>query len=272
MVDPPTHETQTDPAKGQTEDNVFGVGGPQPAASQEPPPTPCEYQHSNKKCCRWTNDPAMFFVTLAGVIAVLVYTGVTKQQLAVMQDQVDDSRAQISGFLTIPETPETVVKLGNNWHFILDFYLANVGQTSARETYVSMILTMEGGVGPENFYTVSISGGPMLISTQTPWHHVFDFGLPWNTTIYEGVPKPGEVPKTSKMMMFPMRNIRISLKGKTSFTSVFGKIITQPIDLVAGFTDEHPCCDFQQLLSGVPMIYPSDLTRIPVGDDKTHEK
>jgi hypothetical protein len=206
----------------------------------------------------------MFFVTLAGVIAVLVYTGVTKQQLDVLQGQVNDARAQQSAFLAFPDDPPTIVKMDNGWHFILDFYIANVGQTAARETYINATLTMKGNGDAIPAYTGSIAGGPILITPQKPYHYVFDLGLPLNTTVYNGIPKPGEAPRTSTMILLPVQNLIISLKGQMAFTTVFNKTISSTIDLIAGFTDERiKCCDFLQLQTGVPMTSRDDLTRIP---------
>jgi len=192
------------------------------------------------------------------------------KQWRIMQSQVDDTRAQISAFLTIPESPETTIKLGDDWHMILDFYLANVGQSAARDVYLDTAFILTSGANDSFPVTFKIGGGPILIPTTAPWHHIFDLGLPTNVTMYNGLPKPGQPPNTSQLIMMPVR-FTADLKGDATFTTVFGKTLKQPISLAAGFTDSRIlCCDLLQLQKGIPMIYPADVNRLP--PDVTRQK
>jgi hypothetical protein len=203
-------------------------------------------------------------VAMSGIIVLGVQT-------CTLTGQVADSHAQISAFLAIPETPETIIKLDNDWHMILDFYLANVGESAARETYLSTVLTLSRGANDFAPIIFKIAGGPMLITTKEPWHHVFDLGLPLNMTMYNGLPKPGEPPNVTQMILMPTR-FGATLKGDATFTTVFGKVLNQPINLVAGFADSRiACCNFLQLQKGIPMIYVADLSRIST-DDETKPK
>jgi hypothetical protein len=95
VTDPPNNHTGSDTAQGRPEKDVRPILRPPSDAAPEissinPKNT------APKKECRWTKDPPMFWVTLAGVIAVIAYTSVaawqaclTRGQLRVMQGQLD---------------------------------------------------------------------------------------------------------------------------------------------------------------------------------------
>ena len=64
----------------------------------------------------------MFWVTLAGVIAVLLYTCVSKQQLDVMQGQLDSMERDELPYLSVTEKTEDPIykqdgRVHWNWHF-----------------------------------------------------------------------------------------------------------------------------------------------------------
>jgi hypothetical protein len=59
---------------------------------------------------------------------------------------VETTRQQISAYLSIPNDPQSTVKidLANNFKVILDLYVANVGQSVAHDTYFDLRLTING--------------------------------------------------------------------------------------------------------------------------------
>jgi hypothetical protein len=214
-----------------------------------------EYWEKQLGVGRWLNKLTAVAagVALCG-IAVLAW------QTSILQGQVTDTRNQISAFIAVPEMPATIVKMGTDWHFILDFHLANVGESTAREVYLDATLTMRGIDRTEDDYRAVIKGGPILISKSQPWSHVFDMGIPFNTSNYEF--KGGKPVETGRMAIMPMR-FDLKLRGLITYITVFREKISQDLDMVGGFTDARiACCNFLQLQNGVPMIYPADLTRI----------
>jgi hypothetical protein len=153
--------------------------------------------------------------------------------------------------------------MDERWNFILDLYVANTGQSAARDANIDLILTMRTRKETEDFYQSGLGIGPLLITTQGPWHYTFDLGLPTNTTVYEGLPKPGQAPKTAKTFLMPIHDIAISLKGKMTFTTVFRETVTAPVNMAATFADETlSCWDFLQLQKGVPIIQPAEISRV----------
>lgn len=88
MTETPHDQTGSQAAEGQTKDNVALVSGPPPATAPQPSPAPPKHPYSAKKR-RWTNDPAIFWVTLAGVVAVIAYTSVAAWQGYLMRGQLD---------------------------------------------------------------------------------------------------------------------------------------------------------------------------------------
>jgi len=91
------------------------VGGPPPATSPQSPPSPPEHAYSAKKC-RWTKDPAIFWVTLAGVVAVIAYTSVAAWQGQLMRRQLDAMYQEQSPDLIMlidrPDQPEFLAAPG----------------------------------------------------------------------------------------------------------------------------------------------------------------
>jgi hypothetical protein len=87
MADPPENQTSTSGTKGQSDKDVTAISGPHTiAAPQSPPPHAEDRDSRNQR--RWTNDPAMFWVTLAGVLAVIAYTSVAAWQACLTRDQL----------------------------------------------------------------------------------------------------------------------------------------------------------------------------------------
>ena len=79
MVNGPKDEGSADKEQRHAESNIAPVIALPAAVIPQPPPTATENKNPRNKG-RWTNDPAMFYVTLAGVIAVIAYTSVAAWQ------------------------------------------------------------------------------------------------------------------------------------------------------------------------------------------------
>jgi hypothetical protein len=100
---PPHNQRRTKEKKRQADEDILPIIGPKPTAIPEPPPTPPQDCCAREKS-RWTKDPPMFWVTLAGVIVVVAYTSVaawqaylTRSQLDVMQRVMErDQRARLT--------------------------------------------------------------------------------------------------------------------------------------------------------------------------------
>jgi hypothetical protein len=175
---------------------------------------------------------------------------------------VETTRDQISAYLSIPTDPQSTVrmKLGD-FNVVLDLYVANIGQSVAHDTYFDMWLAIN--TPRMDFYKVETKGGPYEITTQSPpWHELFNFlPKPPGEAIFNALPQPGH-PSVSGMLLVPMHNIAITLKGTMNFTNVFRESVTQPIDLVAQYDDPRKkCCEIMQLNDGVPLSRPFDAAR-----------
>jgi hypothetical protein len=93
--------------RNQTDRNPSSVSGPQTAAIPQQPPSDHEENNSRPAQRRWTNDPGLFWATVAGVIAVIAYTSVaacqaclTRGQLTVIQGQLDEQKADRRPWVT----------------------------------------------------------------------------------------------------------------------------------------------------------------------------
>lgn len=147
MVDAPNDQAGTDTAKDDAAKNVAHIVGPEATTIPQSTPAPTQSEYPTKKHRRWTNDPAMFWVTLAGVIAVVAYTSVAAWQGQVMQGQLDEMRAtRISGnraFMTVKgiefEPFPMFGKKGAFW--LVDTVLENSGNTPTKNMVVTTVCT-----------------------------------------------------------------------------------------------------------------------------------
>lgn len=89
MAETPEDQASADGTQGQSNKDVTAIAGPQNVTIPQPPPAPPE-DRSAAEQCRWTNDPAMFWVTLAGVLAVIAYTSVAAWQACLTRDQLSE--------------------------------------------------------------------------------------------------------------------------------------------------------------------------------------
>jgi hypothetical protein len=90
-----SQQAGTDTAERQSNEDVAAVMRPPSATVPEaPPPAPQQYHPARKR--RWTNDPAIFWVTLAGVVAVIAYTSVAAWQGYLMREQLEAMKGQLS--------------------------------------------------------------------------------------------------------------------------------------------------------------------------------
>jgi hypothetical protein len=121
MLETPKQQESAQQTQGHAKDNISSVVWPASAAIPQPPPSPSENRTPTKRR-RWIKDPGMFWVTLAGVIAVLLYTCVSKQQLDVMQGQLDSMERDELPYLSVTEKTEDPIykqdgRVHWNWHF-----------------------------------------------------------------------------------------------------------------------------------------------------------
>jgi hypothetical protein len=80
MSDTPENEKRAQETEGNPANYPGPVIRPETAAVPEPsPPKPKDGASQKKR--RWTGDPAMFWVTFAGVIVVIAYTSVEQSVL-----------------------------------------------------------------------------------------------------------------------------------------------------------------------------------------------
>jgi hypothetical protein len=93
VPDTPDHQDDPHAAEEKTDKDIPAVVGPKPVAIPEPPPPEPEQPKAAKRT-RWTHDPAIFWVTLAGVVAVVTYTIVAAWQVHVMSSQLDEMKVQ----------------------------------------------------------------------------------------------------------------------------------------------------------------------------------
>ena len=80
MANSPNQTPSPGAGSGQANNNVAPVVGPPAAALPQGFPPPANQGNPQQKR-RWTNDPAMFFVTLAGFIVLCIYTYYAHQQV-----------------------------------------------------------------------------------------------------------------------------------------------------------------------------------------------
>jgi hypothetical protein len=148
MSDVPEDQPAPQETEPQADHDIAPVVGPPPAAIPEQQPVQPEQPHTAWKH-RWTHDPAMFWITFAGVVAVVAYTSVaawqaylTRNQLNVLQGQLDEMRRDQRAWLAVgnvsadPKVPE----VGKVWQ--LNFFTANSGKTPAIN--VQAVLNSEG--------------------------------------------------------------------------------------------------------------------------------
>lgn len=142
MVDGPKDEGSADKEQRHAEGNIAPVIGPPAAVIPQPPPTATENEDPCNKGRR-TDDPAMFYVTLAGVIAVIAYTSVaawqaclTNQQLVVMQNE---QRPWLA-IEDVKPAGDYSVNKGIAWINSIEFHLKNVRHGPATNVRIDPII------------------------------------------------------------------------------------------------------------------------------------
>ena len=134
MTETPSHQTNADAAEGKPDKDISAIIGPKALTMPKPPPTPNENGRPAKRR-RWTNDPGIFWVTVAGVIAVAAYTTVAKLQLDEMKIQrISSQRA----FMTVKGIEfQSLPFLGRKGAFwIATSVLENSGNTPTKNMLV----------------------------------------------------------------------------------------------------------------------------------------
>ena len=135
MADTPENQIDSEPTKRHPNDNVGSVVGPPSGAIPENPPTGPNKNNTNKKR-QWTADPPMFWVTLAGVIAVVAYTSVAAWQVCIMRGQLDEMKTEQRPWVsikTVPVSDLSVFKEGAS--IFLDITTKNVGNKPAMSIF-----------------------------------------------------------------------------------------------------------------------------------------
>lgn len=135
----PSDQSGSESAQGQSPQDIPTIGRPPTAAAHEPPPSPPQNGYAKTER-RWTQDPAMFFVTLAGVIAVAAYTSVAAWQAWLTRKQLNEMQAEQRPWVypTI-QIKGRIQREGTNFVVPLTWVLKNVGHMPA--LYVNMLVT-----------------------------------------------------------------------------------------------------------------------------------
>jgi hypothetical protein len=115
-------------------------------SSPQEKPTSAKSQEPDKKWWH-TNDLPMLIVTFFGVVAVVVYTCVTHQQLNVMQRTLDDSEIQEAASITI--TNLTAAGFPDN--IVISYDIENHGRTRADQV---MVVLASGSMRPEEEFKI----------------------------------------------------------------------------------------------------------------------
>ena len=87
MPESPDDQPSAGAAEEQSSENAEPIIGPPPTTIPEPPPSPPQNHHTAARH-RWTHDAPMFWVTLAGVFAVVLYTTVAAWQTCLLSNQL----------------------------------------------------------------------------------------------------------------------------------------------------------------------------------------
>jgi hypothetical protein len=87
----PNHQNPSDEGKGDSDKDKQPIFTPITRTLAKSRPSKAKSTQSTHKK-KWTSDPAMFFVTLAGVIVVVAYTSVAAWQAWITQGQLSEAQ------------------------------------------------------------------------------------------------------------------------------------------------------------------------------------
>jgi hypothetical protein len=142
----------------------------------------------------------------------------------------ETTRAQLSARLIIPDMPQSTIKVSRDGTVLVDLYIANTGQTWARDVSADVTLTIKG-------YPITVRGDLADVSWQQP-SHVSITTFPKFPVSLDG-------------------NIPIAVTIKLAFTTIFKEPSLQSVNLVAGFQNaDTPCCTIDQLEQSVRLLIP----------------
>jgi hypothetical protein len=147
------------------------------------------------------------------------------------------TRSQISAYLIVPEAPQSKIKIDTD--FTIDFYIANSGQTAARDVNIELITTIRLPRSPIT-PSLTIKGGPLEITPQSPWHRILSY------------------PNFIGQSLLGIQGI-ISVSTNAKFTYInLNEPVSKSIDLVADTGDllNRDCCTADQLKQFVPLVRP----------------
>jgi hypothetical protein len=84
-------------------------------------------------------------------------------------------RAQLKGYIIIPDEPDSKIRVGENGAVSVDLYLINTGQSWARDIYANIEIIIKNGQR-RIYFAPPVWFGGFDISQNTPWHHtITDF-------------------------------------------------------------------------------------------------
>ncbi|MGA2886194.1 MAG: hypothetical protein ABSE80_13785 [Halobacteriota archaeon] len=113
--------------------------------------TPADNERGEpKQNLRWTNDPGIFWATVAGVVAVIAYTSVAAWQAQLMQGQLDEMQADRRPWLR-----EKITRVGNfdisDQRVSFDFsaQVVNIGKSPAYSLGIAIDILPMDNFGPD---------------------------------------------------------------------------------------------------------------------------
>jgi hypothetical protein len=157
------------------------------------------------------------------------------------------TRAQINASLIIPDDPESKIRIGPDGTITVDLYVANIGQSWARDVYVNIDVTVRNG-GRQIYHGPPAFGGEFDISPQTPWHHAIDdFSPKFPTSVINS----GD-------------ELDVAVTIAVSYSNIFDERNSRIFQLHAWRGDINSvCCTLKELADSVELERHADLSRLP---------
>lgn len=211
----------------------------------------------------------MFFVTAAGVIAVVAYTTVAKWQLdatiaantdmhtaaTAAQESADaavaannTTREQLSPYLIVDTTGKSRITLSEDGSIKVNLIFHNTGQSWARNGYIDIALAIKPipNLIPTGGYQTTVRATGVEISQTEPYPLATPF------------PKYRDALNASIIYA-------VTAKLTMDYFTTFGERKTQKAELVANMQDLNiaMCCTLIQLKDSVALVYPIDYSRTP---------
>jgi hypothetical protein len=157
------------------------------------------------------------------------------------------TRSQINASLIIPDEPDSTIRIGPDGSIAIDLYVANIGQSWARDVYLNVEVTVRNG-GKPIYRGPPAFGGEFDVSPQTPWHHtIADFKPKFPVTIVNS----GD-------------ELDVAVTIAMSYSNIFDERIHRIFQLQASRGDmDGRCCTPKELENSVELQRYPDLSRLP---------